>query len=110
MLMSLRNLLVLGAATLTLAACATQTPAEKSGLRTAGAVDGLAASSASRPTDVIFEPSAQNASPYGLFLAGNAALSEGDSATASRYLSQLAASDEADAFLKERAFTACHLV
>jgi tetratricopeptide (TPR) repeat protein len=109
MLMTPRNLLVLGAATLALTACATATPAQRSGLRPSAAVDGLAAPASSRPADVIFEPSAQNASPYGLFLAGNAALSEGDSVTASRYLSQLSASDEADNFLKERAFTAALL-
>jgi tetratricopeptide (TPR) repeat protein len=103
-----RTLVLTGAATLALAACAT-TPAQQDGLRPAAVEPAVQAAQAAKPDEVQIEPAAVDASDYGLFLAGNAALSEGDSVMASKYLSQLAASNEADPFLKERAFTAALL-
>ena len=102
-----RTLLLLGAAGLSLAACAT-TAGEKDGLRPTAAADPVAAPGAPVPkvSDLQFQPAAVDASDYGLFLAGNAALGAGDSATAARYLSQLATTENAEPFLKERAFTA----
>lgn len=109
---SLRSYLTLGAATLALGACVTA-PADQAALRPTNNVDAISLAATkpgkpAKPADVAFEP-ARDISPYGLFLAGNAALAEGDSATASKYLSQLAASEDADAYLKQRAFTAALL-
>src|SRR4051812_13660967 len=97
----LRHLLVLGASALILAACAT--PAQQAGLRPAVAPEP--AKPAQAASTALLGPT-PDASAYGLSLAGNAALSEGDSSSAARYFSQLAASEEADDFLKEKAFTA----
>jgi Flp pilus assembly protein TadD len=97
----LRHLLLLGAAALALGACAT--PAEQAGLRGPVAPDPITPAQAAG----VAQPGpTADASAYGMFLAGNAALSAGDSTGASRYFSQLAASEDADDFLKERAFTA----
>src|SRR4051812_25909174 len=101
-----RTLLLLGAAGLSLSACAT-TPGAKDGLRPTAAADAIGApGAAAKGSDVQFQPPSFDASNYGLFLAGNAALGEGDSASAARYLSQLASTEDADPFIKERALTA----
>ncbi|HET9160383.1 MAG TPA: tetratricopeptide repeat protein [Caulobacteraceae bacterium] len=104
-----RTLLLIGAAALALSACAT-TPGQKDGLRPTAAAAAISAQAqAAKTGEVQIEPAAVDASDYGLFLAGNSALSEGDSAAASKYLAQLAQSEDADTFLKERAFTAALL-
>ncbi|MFI4933761.1 MAG: tetratricopeptide repeat protein [Caulobacterales bacterium] len=50
-----------------------------------------------------------DASPYGLFLAGRAALDEGRTADASAYLGRAAAAEGGPSFLTQRAFTAALL-
>lgn len=102
---SLRSHLVLGAAGLALAACAT--PAQQAGLRSGetAAPPAVAPPAAAEVT----EAQTASASDYGLFLAGEAALKDGRGAVAATYLSTLAAREGAEPFLKERAFTAALL-
>lgn len=100
-----RNALMLGAAGLVLSGCASNA-AEKIGLRQALALNQADAEGPATAGD----PPRSDASPYGLFLAGNAALSDGQTGQASRYLTQLSQlEDEDGGFIKERAFTAAVL-
>ncbi|CAN5212440.1 hypothetical protein BH11PSE2_BH11PSE2_07410 [soil metagenome] len=73
---------MLGAA-LSLCACATATPAEI-----------VAADTAPPGPQAARVAPDKDSSPYGLFLAGNAALNDGRSAVASQFLSQLTLADD----------------
>jgi len=90
---SIARLLAVGASLATLCACATsQAPAPTVALRSSDAV------SIEAPND--------SASVYGLYLAGEAALDDGESQDAAFYLSRASAKSPDAEFIKERAFAA----
>jgi tetratricopeptide (TPR) repeat protein len=87
------RLLVVGASLATLAACATPSaPAPTAALRS--------------PNVVSVEVANDSASVYGLYLAGEAALDDGESHDAAFYLSRASAKSPEAEFIKERAFAA----